>query len=193
MFTDPSGLSGVNPMLQWIARQLIENPEFREATVVILEHVGTAALDSSSVSISHGFGVGGKLGAGANQGTFVLRVSEFTHTFSTSEIEQSYRIGLEVSKDFVDQIRLGGGVSLSSSIDTMMEYGLVFAPDRNFDYFVGALGPNNTQLAFTNMQMGPDVVASVGISGYFVVGGGVSASFNASEFWRRVNSPIVRQ
>ena len=75
---------------------------------------------------------------------------------------------------------------MAAPTESVDQYGWMHAPDSNFEYFFGGRAKNTT-FAFTNRDgENTDFVISLGLSGYFVVGGGAEYQLNISEISRRM-------
>ena len=134
------------------------------------------------MNVGAGFGGAGKVGP--------LEVSALAMigpgaTYSSTGEELTFGTSTRASTSIFRQIGVGGEIGISSCEETANNYGLIFAPDRQFNYFGGLIGPGGSALGLTNTERIPDVVAAVGIGLYILVGADVELSFNFSEFLRR--------
>ena len=208
MFVDPTGLFGVVgfPALVpavavndeggggWTSMSPAEQEELIQAISRLpwndiwefLMEIGADAWDSWSLDLSYGMGFGARVKFGPfASGKAQLTVAEFTHTFSSSGVDGRFGMGAEISiTDASRRYGFGFGGRASSSIDTMRQYGLMFAPDRESEWFIGPIIAGNALIGSLNRQHDGDTVFTLGVSGYLVYGGGISISFNQSEFER---------
>ena len=184
MFTDPSGLSGVNPMLQWIAQQLAANPEFRDAAVVVVRHIPGAAGDSVTFEFAFGAGYGRSFSLGPVRGEWEAALRQI-HSFSNANgYEQSNQIGGDLAfhlwRDLLG-IRAGGsyGVAYNS------RYGYGF--DDNFRIVPVTELTARAFVGESSAGWGTDLrdsdwIFAVGAGKYLGVGGEVEIRFNLNEF-----------
>jgi len=167
-FADPSGLNA-SPSTIVLSR--------------IRAAFGSAAVESTTVEVTTGLGVGGSVKVGPARINIQGTAMHFTYVFSSDGLEDVLAgFGIEASVDVENQIKGKLGVTIFSSAENAQTYGILFAPDREVKCAFAIFWHDGAYWGFTSIQRSSDVIFSVGASGYAVLGGGVRVSFNWSEF-----------
>ena len=158
-----------------------------DATKEWVENAADAFSKSISGSIGGGFGIGAECQIGPSKGALGANIGgEYSWSYQKG-FEDMMKMGGSAELNIIKNYGLGLEGYLTAPKSSVDEYGLLYAPDRQWKGRAGIFA-GGTTLGVSTKGYNADFVLSFGAGLYCIIGMEFEASFNLSTFWEELNN-----